>query len=601
MSAPNDPETNRPDHEQGRDPRADDRVTASPLAGSPAGEAGKVLGTRDSQPLDFWIAVNEEHYLQLDDVVAVPTTLPEPLPDGTRQVMHYGVVDVVQSAYEGATFHSDVFRVEEGQLPVGLSTIAHVSATRIEPEVFVPPRPGGSARRASGDDRRFALYFDRMQRRFPAGLSRDGQPVYGNLEFLDGTKGAHVNISGISGVATKTSYALFLLYGLFHGRTLANPHAAHAIVFNVKGEDLLWLDRPNARLEGAEAFAVAERQKYAALELPVQPFGSVGLWAPSKPGLEPIPDTGGRIAGVTPYFWTLREFCRDRLLRFLFADADDEASQLAYAISVMERQLETAVESSPEAPWIRIGDEKISTFDQLVQYITEDHLEAMTPHVADGTRGAFARRLHAAATAVGPLIRGAREADAREHRFDWTGKQVNVIDINRLSDRAKRFVVGVVVKRLMEEKERQGTREPLVFLVLDELNKYAPREGHSPIKDVVLDIAERGRSLGVVLVGAQQTASEIERRITANASFRVVGRLDTAEGQRDEYGFLTSQARARSALLKPGSMFLSQPDVPVPLMVQFPFPAWATRAEEAAPDPDGSDVPSVFRRAALEE
>jgi uncharacterized protein len=131
----------------------------------------------------------------------------------------------------------------------------------------------------------------------------------------------------------------------------------------------------------------------------------------------------------------------------------------------------------------------------------------------------------------------------------------------------------------MEEKETDG-RDPLVFLVLDELNKYAPREGRSPIKEVVLDIAERGRSLGVVLIGAEQTASEIERRVTANASFRVVGRLDAAESQRDEYGFLTASARVRSAILKPGSMFLQQPDVPVPLLVQFPFPAWATRADE---------------------
>ena len=146
----------------------------------------------------------------------------------------------------------------------------------------------------------------------------------------------------------------------------------------------------------------------------------------------------------------------------------------------------------------------------------------------------------------------------------------------------------------MEEKDRGGTRWPLVFLVLDELNKYAPREGHSPIKEVILDIAERGRSLGVVLIGAQQTASEIERRVTSNASFRVVGRLDAAEGQRDEYGFLTAAARARSSILKPGTMFLHQPDVPVPLLVQFPFPAWATRAEEAAGA--SQEEPMFFRR-----
>jgi DNA helicase HerA-like ATPase len=135
-----------------------------------------------------------------------------------------------------------------------------------------------------------------------------------------------------------------------------------------------------------------------------------------------------------------------------------------------------------------------------------------------------------------------------------------------------------VVRRLVEQKE--GRPRPLVFLVLDELNKYAPREGWSPIKEVVLDIAERGRSLGLVLIGAQQTASEIERRVTANASFRVAGRLDTAEAARDEYGFLTDAARARASILKPGSMFVRQPEIPVPLLVQFPFPAWATRKDE---------------------
>ena len=62
-------------------------------------------------------------------------------------------------------------------------------------------------------------------------------------------------------------------------------------------------------------------------------------------------------------------------------------------------------------------------------------------------------------------------------------------------------------------------------MVLDELNKYAPREGSSPIKEVLVDVSERGRSLGIVLVGAQQTASEVEGRIVSNAALRVVGRL----------------------------------------------------------------------------
>jgi DNA helicase HerA-like ATPase len=562
-------------------------------------DIGRVIGTKESQPLEFWVAVDDRQYVQLDEVLAVTTELPTALPDGRTEVDHYGVVDQLQSSYEGASFHSDVFREAQGRLPVGISTIAHVSVTRVavpkrdaldaELEVLVPPKPGRAVRRASEGDRQLALYFDQMQRRFAAGLSRDGQPVYGNLEFLDGTRGAHVNISGISGVATKTTYALFLLYGLFHSDALERPHATHAIVFNVKGEDLLYLDKPNARLPEDEF------RKYEALKLPVGPFANVGLWAPSLSGDIVLPDTGGRTEGVTPYYWTLREFCRDRMLRFLFAEADDETTQLSFVVNQVERFLEDQMDSQPadrgdatlRFPGVDAGI-NVGSLDQLADVVS-NFIDGIAPRAAPGTQQAFARRFEAAAAAVSPLIRAVRDAEAARHRFDWSQRQVSVIDINRLSDRAKRFVVGVVVKRLMEDKEKGGGRDPLVFLVLDELNKYAPREGHSPIKDVLLDIAERGRSLGVVLIGAQQTASEIERRVTANASFRVVGRLDAAESQRAEYGFLSTPARMRSAILKPGSMYLQQPDVPVALLVQFPFPSWATRADEVA-DISGATV-----------
>ena len=94
-----------------------------------------------------------------------------------------------------------------------------------------------------GRERDEALFFDAMETRLPAGLSRDGQPMFINLEFLDGTRGAHVNISGISGVATKTSYATFLLYSLFHSGVLDESSLnTKALIYNVKGEDLLFLD-----------------------------------------------------------------------------------------------------------------------------------------------------------------------------------------------------------------------------------------------------------------------------------------------------------------------------------------------------------------------
>src|SRR5204862_3309458 len=129
--------------------------------------------------------------------------------------------------------------------------IAEVNTTRVEPEIYVPPRPGEVVRRARGTERAQALYFDRMDAKVPVGRGRDGAPIYVNLDFLDGTRGAHVSISGISGVATKTSFALFLLHSIFQSGVLGKRSVnAKALVFSVKGEDLLFLDHRNRRLDG---------------------------------------------------------------------------------------------------------------------------------------------------------------------------------------------------------------------------------------------------------------------------------------------------------------------------------------------------------------
>jgi len=441
--------------------------------------------------------------------------------------------------------------------------------------------PGLPAFRARGKDRDEALYFDQMARKIPAGLSRDGEPVYLDLDFLDGSRGAHVNVSGVSGVATKTTYALFLLYSLFHSRVLgsAAPNTK-AIVFNVKGEDLMWLDRPNGRL------LEANRRDYERLELPVGPFESVGLWAPARAGAggRALPQVESRSEGVTAYFWTVREFVREKYLRFLFAEADDERSQIADLVARVESFLDRECDDDPEHDATVIhGGYPVKDFAALCELIranVEDEHSPWRGRLSDATVAAFVRRLEAGRFRVAQLIWGREAENPAAHRIDWEANQVTVVDIHNLHDRAKRFVTGVVIKRLFEHKERMGRREPLMFLVLDELNRYAPREGWSPIKEVLLDVAERGRSLGMILIGAEQTASEVERRIIANSAFRVVGRLDTAEAQRSEYGFLPAVTRARASILKPGSMILQQPHIPIPIQIRFPFPSWATRAEE---------------------
>jgi DNA helicase HerA-like ATPase len=524
-------------------------------------EIGKVLGTEDAQPLDFWAAIPEDKLVQLDDVIEVERALP----DGAK-VSIYGIVDRLVARHEGAKLESDVFLSHQGILPLNTTMKAHIMVTRVEPEIFIPPLPGHSVLKAVGSRRDQALFFDSMKKRFALGLSRDGEPIFGNFEFLDGSRGAHINISGVSGVATKTTYASFLLYDIFHSEGLLGTERAntHALIFNVKGEDLLFLDKPN------NALPTETRDAYARLGLPVQPFQSVGFHSPVRRDQEKIiPDTGSRSEGVIAYCWTIQEFCRERLLRFLFADADDETSHLSAVVDRVENVL------------ARHDASQTGEFADLVDLIETNLDNWAGQATAAGTKMSFLRRLQASAARVGHLIRG-RVDNPERHRIDWKNKQVTVVDIHSLHDRAKRFVIGVMLKRMFEDKERSGSARPLVFVVLDELNKYAPREGWSPIKDVILDMAERGRSLGVILIGAQQTASQIERRVVANSSFRVVGRLDTAEAQHPEYGFLPATTRLRAGILKPGTMIVSQPEIPIPLLVQFPFPAWATRPSEAA-------------------
>ncbi len=541
--------------------------------GAPTGTAvaGLVLGSLDSTPLDFWIGVQDGQSLQLDDLVVVETTAP----DG-QLIRFFGMVDMVRKKYEGSQFDTDAFRAAAGTLPIDVSYAAHVQVTRIDPEVFIPPHPGDAVQVVRGEDFQRALYFDQMERRVAVGLTRTGEPVYANLEFLDGTRGAHASISGVSGVATKTSYATFLLYSLFHSGALgADAVNAKALIFNVKGEDLLWLDRPNARLNEAA------RSEYSRLGLPAGPFASVGLYSPARRrSAVPIADTGGRQEGVQPYLWTVRDFARDGLLRFAFAESEDARAQLSFVITRVERALEIAArEGDPADPAIELGGAPIHSFSDLVELLDTPALDnMMAAPIAPGTLDAFRRRLHAAAHRMGHLVRG--EPSAVGFGIDWQDHQVTVIDIHTLHSTAQMFVVGVLLKRMMEQKEAQGTSRPLVFVVLDELNKYAPREGWSPIRDVLLDIAERGRSLGVILIGAQQTASEVERRILANCAIRVAGRLDAAEAARPEYGYLPPAQRQRATLAKPGTMFIAQPDIPVPLAVDFPFPAWATRPSE---------------------
>ncbi len=358
------------------------------------------------------------------------------------------------------------------------------------------------------------------------------------------------------------------------------------ITFNVKGKDLLWLDKRNKNLSPEDEKALKK------LGLKAEPFREVKFYVPPYEGNPTVPDAERQDEKVVPFFWSIREFAEEGLIRFMFVEEDESKSQVPYLVERVANKLYYLAKNSPEGRLMDDYAKDIESLEDLEKRFSEAIKEREEGRQKDQrnqsslfnewfgdthlqTARAFLRRFSRASRQIKKFIQPNMSSP-----INWEENRLSVIDISGLHHIAQMFVVGAVLKRLFEEKEKRSNPYPKVFVLLDELNKYAPKEGWSPIKDVILDIAERGRSLGVILIGAQQTASEIEKRILANSAIKVVGRMDSSELLSKEYEFLVGNFRQRALMLKKGTMILYQPDIPSPLMLKFPKPPWATRRQE---------------------
>ena len=590
---------------------ADGEDGSYPRGGGHGREIGCVDGASQATTRRFAVVLEDDAAVELDELV----TCEQQLPDGSGEVTHYGIVVEQRGAIEGAETSSDTRHIAREQTMPGQTVrTIDVQVLRTMPERWVAPEPGAAVRRALGAARDAALFVDEMRGRgLPMGLDQSGQPIPVDFSFLNGEQGGHLSISGISGVAAKTSFALFALYMIFQtprGRELLGPQSTNtrALAFNVKGEDLLHLDRAH------RDFDADQRAQWHALGVAdPRPFDSVAFYVPPQPGHsgQLVADVVSRSADdVVVYGWTPADFVYGGLLRFCLTE--DDASQVSFVEQVVRAQLarhayplagepgaivlcedahtasrtfERIVERRPEERTPGQGV-PVRNFQDLLDYLiarledSDEHNE-WTGRAATGTVLAFLRRLMALGPRMGHLVRtGVRRVQLDEH--------LTVVDIHQLHASAQRFVVGALVWEVFESKQGTG-REPLRFVMLDELNKYAPREGRGPLKDLFIDIAERGRSLGVLLIGCQQAAGRVAEPVVRQPALKVCGRLDASEAA--DYRFLTPELRERATRFLPGTMVLDQPIVPAPIPVRFPFPPYATNTADAV-------VPERERRAA---
>jgi len=159
---------------------------------------------------------------------------------------------------------------------------------------------------------------------------------------------------------------------------------------------------------------------------------------------------------------------------------------------------------------------------------------------------------------------------------------VCVIDVAKLPEDKQAFIFGDAVRtiynlKLGEYDGEDGVNPPSRIVVfIDELNKYASKDTpkSSPILQEILDVTERGRSLGVVLFGAEQFRSNIYQRVTGNCSTHAYGRTNSIETSSKDYGSLPSTYKNMLTRLDQGDYLIQNPVFRSLLKIKFPRPIY---------------------------
>ncbi|HWC74924.1 MAG TPA: hypothetical protein VG454_13395 [Gemmatimonadales bacterium] len=414
-------------------------------------------------------------------------------------------------------------------------------------------------------------------------------PVYLDADFLLGPEAAHLNISGVSGLATKTSAVEFLLGSIF-AHFPAHKGRIAALCFNVKGPDLCFLDQSGDLSD-------EDRRRYERLDVPPAPFERVRFYAPLKAdgvNLNTLRTHPDLVGDVEPLTWGLQEVVD--FAEVLLNRDDIDAKADAFIDFLRDRVLGRTFEDGFG------GTHRVQTFadlDRLFRSIF-DGLE-----IASGGRsGSDTWRTHHIATIrkvrnrllnISTRCKGLVTDDGPSSDLPWsefTDRTVYVIDIANVDPLGQDLVFTRVVSKLREQLERRELGVDAVIVFVDELNKYAPGDGtETYVKKMLLDISERGRYLGLVLFGAEQFRSQVHRRVVGNAGTQLFGRMDMDELATPGYQVLSPATKSKLATLPIGELMVRHPHFTQPIFVRFPKPPVLRGRDGVERFPPAADVP----------
>jgi len=461
------------------------------------------------------------------------------------------------------------------------------------PEEPLQPVPMGRVYLAADDDVAVALRMDGYLRGdnrtgIPVGVYRAGgtdAPIYLDADFLIGPEAAHLNITGVSGLATKTSAIEWILASIF-AHFPEKKGSVAALCFNVKGPDLCFLDQPGKIDE-------ADKALYEKCGVPAEPFENVQYFAPYKPdgfSLNTLRSNEQLLGNVSSLTWGLREVLQYAEVLLNKDDVDAKADALIDFIR------ERIVDRDFTDPLLGNKSYRVRSFADLEQWF-KDVLSAMenrgnegwrTHHVA--TIRKVRNRLSNISTRCAGLVTD--DGGVSDLPFgSFQDRTVYVIDVASLEEDAQDLIFARVVTKLREHLEKRDLGVNHVIVFVDELNKYAPTDGQDTyVRKMLLDLAERGRYLGLVLFSAQQFRSQVHRRVVGNSGTALYGRMDADELATPGYSVLSPAVKTKLATLEKGQLMVRHPHFTQPIFVRFPRPAIMRGRDGAEQYPQAVDI-----------
>ena len=445
------------------------------------------------------------------------------------------------------------------------------------PDDPLQPVPLGSVHLADDADVAVALRMDAYLKPgastgIPVGLYRAGptaSPIYLDADFLLGPEAAHLNISGVSGLATKTSAVEWLLGSIFT-HFPASKGTVASLCFNVKGPDLCFLDQAATRLDAADL------ELYARLGVPAEPFQNVQYFAPYTArgySLNTLRSNEALAHNVSPLTWGLREVLQYAEVLLNKDDVDAKADALIDYIR------ERVVDQDFRDPLLGAQPHRVQTFGDLERWF-RDVLRAMEEKNQETWRThhvATIRKVRNRLTNISTRCRGLVTDDGTVSDLPWgdfKDRGVYVIDVANLEEDAQDLIFARVITQLRERLEKRTLGVDHVVVFVDELNKYAPSDGADTyVRKMLLDLAERGRYLGLVLFAAQQFRSQVHRRVVGNSGTSIYGRMDPDELATPGYATLAPATRTKLSTLDKGELMVRHPHFTQPVFVRFPRPS----------------------------